>query len=107
MLDTFDFQIDEEACWMAILKSNTEWKQWGREDPLWGVASWENKQKHAGSAWTDEEFYALGQSDWQDFIGQWDHYGVNRESCLEVGCGAGRITKQLVNSFATVYAVDV
>jgi len=30
-------------------KSNLEWKEWGRNDPLFGVASWPGKQK-GGSA---------------------------------------------------------
>ena len=94
-------------CELITLKSNTEWKQWGKDDPLWGVASWLNKQKGGVCAWTDEEFYELGESDWRDFSRHWQHYGVNRESCLEIGCGAGRITKQLALSFNHVYAVDV
>jgi ubiquinone/menaquinone biosynthesis C-methylase UbiE len=89
------------------LDSNTEWKQWGKDDPLWGVASWANKQRDGAKPWTAEEFYALGESDWQDFERQWFQYGVDRRSCLEIGCGAGRITKHLAKSFDQVYAVDV
>lgn len=89
------------------LKSNAEWKQWGKDDPLWGVASWANKQKGGCSEWTEEEFYELGQSDWRDFFLHWQQYGVNKESCLEIGCGAGRITKPMAQSFDRVYAVDV
>lgn len=92
---------------MSGLKSNTEWKQWGRDDALWGVASWTNKQKGGASPWTEEEFYSLGESDWRDFWGHWQQYGVNGESCLEIGCGAGRITRQLARSFEHVFAVDV
>jgi ubiquinone/menaquinone biosynthesis C-methylase UbiE len=92
---------------MTGLQSNVEWKQWGKDDPLYGVASWSNKQKGAESEWTDEGFYALGESDWRDFVRHWQQYGVNRESCLEVGCGAGRITRQLALFFDRVYAVDV
>ena len=38
---------------------------------------------------------------------RWRQYGVNTQSCLEIGCGAGRITKQLATSFGQVYATDV
>ena len=96
-----------ENCELTALKSNTEWKQWGKDDPLWGVASWSNKQKGGCSEWTDVEFYALGDSDWRDFFWHWQQYGVNKESCLEIGCGAGRITKPMVRSFDRIYAVDV
>ena len=87
--------------------SNKEWKKWGEIDPLFGVASWHNKRIADSSAWTDEEFYALGQLDWEVFSKQWERYGVNRESCLEIGCGAGRITKALASYFKQVHAIDV
>lgn len=90
-----------------VLESNTEWRQWGKIDPLWAVATEPGRKRGARSAWTDEEFYATGESDWQDFFPQWRQYGVNAESCLEIGCGAGRFTRQLSLSFAKVYAVDV
>lgn len=89
------------------LKSNQEWKQWGKEDPLWGVASWSGKQKGGKSPWTEEDFYALGNSDWQDFVAQWRNYGLNTDKCVEIGCGAGRITKFLGGTFTRVVALDV
>jgi len=92
---------------MTELKSNAEWRQWGKDDPLWGVAAWDGKQKDGASPWTDDEFYAVGESDWRDFLNHWQHYGVGSESCLEIGCGAGRLTKQLASHFEHVYAVDV
>jgi SAM-dependent methyltransferase len=92
---------------MTELKSNVEWKLWGKDDPLYGVASWNNRQKGAESEWTDEAFYALGESDWRDFVHHWQQYGVDRGSCLEVGCGAGRMARQLAVFFDRVYAVDV
>lgn len=92
---------------MAELKSNSEWRRWGKDDPLWAVATQVSKQKDGESPWTDEEFYAFGEADWQDFLGHWRHYGVNLESCLEIGCGAGRITRPLAATFDQVCAVDV
>jgi len=89
------------------LKSNAEWELWGKDDPLWGVASWASKQKGGDSPWTEEEFYALGESDWRDFLCHWQQYGLDKRSCLEIGCGAGRLTKQLARSFEHVCAVDV
>jgi ubiquinone/menaquinone biosynthesis C-methylase UbiE len=91
----------------ARLKSNAEWQQWGKDDPLWAVSSWSNKRKGEQLPWTDEEFYALGESDFKDLFHHWQHYGVNLESCLEIGCGAGRLTRQLADAFHHVYAVDV
>ena len=74
---------------------------------MWGVASWAGKGKTGDSPWTEKEFYDLGESDWQVFLAQWKQYGFDKRSCLEIGCGAGRITKQLAVCFDRVRAVDV
>ena len=89
------------------LESNAEWRRWGKADPLWAVATEPERKRSARSAWTDEAFYATGESEWQDFFQRWRQYGVNAESCLEVVCGAGRLTRQLSRSFKKVYAIDV
>jgi ubiquinone/menaquinone biosynthesis C-methylase UbiE len=92
---------------MREIASNKEWKKWGETDPLFGVATWQNKNKGGANPWTDEDFYKFGESDWKDFRRHWERYGVNNESCLEIGCGAGRITMQLATYFNEVYALDV
>jgi len=87
--------------------SNIEWKRWGIYDPLWGVAAWTGKNKDGANPWTENEFYKLGESDWEDFSAQWEQFGVNRNSVLEIGCGAGRITMPLAKYFKVVHALDV
>ena len=89
------------------MKSNTEWQKWGERDPLFAVSAWPGKQRGEPAAWTDEEFYELGRSDWEDFYTHWQQYGVDRRHCIEIGCGAGRITKQLAVCFQHVTALDV
>jgi SAM-dependent methyltransferase len=89
------------------MKSNIEWKQWGKSDPLFAVTTWPGKSKADPIPWNDEEFYEVGASDWSDCLPYWDEYGIDRESCIEVGCGAGRITRQLQTIFSKVYAIDV
>ena len=41
---------------------------WGKTDPLFAVASWENRNREGTSPWTEDEFFQLGKSDWQDFV---------------------------------------
>jgi len=91
----------------SSLVTNEEWKRWGEVDPLWGVAFWGGKQRGGPHPWTDADFYALGGSDWSDFLGRWKRYGLDKASCVEIGCGAGRITAQLVHHFGEVHALDV
>jgi ubiquinone/menaquinone biosynthesis C-methylase UbiE len=100
-------QYPSESGRTAPLVSNAEWKRWGAADPLWGVASWAGKQRGGSDPWNDQEFYALGKSEWLYFLKRWESYGVDRTSCVEIGCGAGRITAHLSKDFAAVYALDV
>lgn len=89
------------------MKSNIEWEKWGERDPLYAVATWAGKERGAPNAWTDDEFYEIGRSDWADFLKQWQHYGLAPGVCVEIGCGAGRITKQLSEHFHQVNGLDV
>ena len=88
------------------MKSNAEWQEWGRWDPLYGVASWRGREKDGPNPWTDQEFYSLG-NDWLDFIEHWERYGVELGTLVEIGCGAGRITNRAATCFRRVLAVDV
>jgi ubiquinone/menaquinone biosynthesis C-methylase UbiE len=87
--------------------SNVEWQAWGETDPLFGVASLAGKNRKGEHPWTDPEFYAHGAENWGQYRRHWELYGVNRKSCVEIGCGAGRITLQLANYFDYVHAIDV
>ncbi|HET8673295.1 MAG TPA: class I SAM-dependent methyltransferase [Thermoleophilaceae bacterium] len=84
--------------------STLEWRQIARGPrPLYHVLTWPGIED-----WTPDDFYAVGESDWQDFRSHWIHYaGELRGTCLEIGCGAGRISRQLGGEFDRVQAVDV
>jgi len=89
------------------LITNDEWKRWGDADPLWGVATWKGRRRGESDAWQDAEFYRFGASDWSDFVRRWERFGLDKTSCVEIGCGAGRITASLVHDFGEVHALDV
>jgi SAM-dependent methyltransferase len=89
------------------LPSNEEWKAWGKLDPLYGVATVREHAKNGTSPWTDEAFYEVGATDWRLFRSKWEQYGVGRGTCVEIGCGAGRLTAHLAQFFKSVHGVDV
>lgn len=88
-------------------RSNVEWRKWAQDDPLYGVATRSGRSRDGSHPWTLPEFYQYGATNWSEYYPQWRQYGVNLDSCLEIGCGAGRITRQLVQSFGSVHAVDI
>lgn len=92
---------------MDELRSNREWIFWGEHDPLYAVATRPGKQIGGESPWSTDDFFATGQLYFADVRRQWQQYGSGSEHCVEIGCGAGRITRQLVAEFRRVTAVDV
>lgn len=87
--------------------SNVEWTAWAQKDPLYAVATCPDRNKDGLVPWTDDAFYALGKSDWEDFRTRWSRYRLDRDSCVEIGCGAGRITGPMTEHFGVVHAFDI
>lgn len=81
--------------------------RWGDEDPFFGVASWAGRDRNGSNPWTPREFYALGASDWRHFRAVWWQYGVTPRTCIEIGCGAGRLTKAMAGDFDRIVGIDV
>ncbi len=86
--------------------ATAEWRRIARnENVLFSIAG-DPARRERG--WTPEEFYASGSSDWADFERHWRHYAPGIEGvCVEIGCGAGRLTQALAGSFERVVALDV
>jgi ubiquinone/menaquinone biosynthesis C-methylase UbiE len=87
--------------------SNQEWQAWGEEDPLFGVIPQSGRERDGATPWTDADFYQTGRGGWDEFLQHWRRYGVEREACVEIGCGAGRLTRHIARDFAEVHALDV
>ena len=87
--------------------SNVEWTASGQEDPLYAVATCPERNKEGSAPWSDDAFYALGKADWQDFRSLWERYGLDRASCVEIGCGAGRMTRHMTEDFGLIHAFDI
>ena len=80
----------------------------GKRDPLWAVMTDKGRQIDGDNPWTGDDFLAHGAKDLKDTLSQWDHYGRTGEgTCVEIGCGAGRMTTGLSRVFDRVFAIDV
>jgi|SRR5579863_4791620 len=88
-----------------LQKMRADWDQRARENARYFVDT-------ANAQWTDEEFFASGEKTLAEEIltdlgniCQGKAPGEMR--VLEIGCGAGRVTRALARFFGEVHAVDV
>jgi SAM-dependent methyltransferase len=90
------------------MRSSAEWKFWGRHDPMWAVATWKDRERNGSNPWTVDDFRASGRSDCADIMRHWDHYGRLKDgTCIEIGCGSGRLTSALLDHFDRILAIDI
>ena len=91
-------------------RSDAHWERYGKEDPYYGV--WVSGRFHASnlSVEAKEEFFASGQQ-YIDFVKDAIRQHIDIEFApsvaLDFGCGVGRLTIPLAQSFPKVIAVDV
>ena len=97
----------DQALNKAKIGSNLEWQAWGEKDPLFGVIPLEGREHDGANPWNDADFFETGRCDWSEIVQRWDKYGLNHESCLEIGCGAGRLTRHIAGDFQNVHGLDV
>jgi SAM-dependent methyltransferase len=90
-------------------------RQVGRMRRDWDRRAQENARHYVATGqkeWTDEEFFAAGEQEMQDQIfNDLGNICQGRDpktlKVLEIGCGAGRVTRPLARFFGEVYAVDI
>src|SRR3954447_14284315 len=88
-----------------LKKMRRDWDERARENARYYVATGKEN-------WTDEEFFAsgertVGEEILTDMINICQGRDPSQMRVLEIGCGAGRITRALSKLFGEVHAVDV
>ena len=80
-----------------------DWDERARKDAFHYIASWRKD-------WNPETFFQSGQQDYERLVTPvlqrlgWDPRG---KTTLELGCGAGRMTRTFAERFSRVYAFDI
>lgn len=80
-----------------------DWDERARKDAFHYIASWRKD-------WDPESFFESGEEDYQRFVApalsrlHWEPVG---KSALELGCGAGRMTRSFARRFSRVIAFDI
>jgi SAM-dependent methyltransferase len=88
-----------------LKKMQRDWDERARENARYYVAT-------AKSDWTDDEFFQSGERTVAeeistDMINICQGKDPGRMRVLEIGCGAGRVTRALAGIFGEVHGVDV
>ncbi len=75
---------------------------------MWAVASSKGREHDGAHPWTIDDLRAAGRNDCSDIMHHWNDYGrLSGGVCIEIGCGAGRLTSGLIDNFDQVFAIDV
>lgn len=82
-----------------------QWNGWARRDPLYGILTADEKR---GRRWELEEFMATGRRDVDDVLARIHGLGLGFQTndALDFGCGVGRLTQALAETFTRVVGVD-
>ena len=96
--------MPEKTSESALERMRTEWDARARENAFHYVAS-------SRETWTAEEFYASGRESvdahiLNDAARLFRRGDPKQLTMLEIGCGAGRMTRALAATFGEVHAVD-
>ncbi|MDQ6891791.1 MAG: class I SAM-dependent methyltransferase [Acidobacteriota bacterium] len=91
---------------MELKELQKNWNQFGKQDPLWAIITWDDKK---GNKWDPNEFFETGEQEIREVMQYVEKLGLLRQRgrALDFGCGVGRLTQALANYFETVLGIDI
>jgi 2-polyprenyl-3-methyl-5-hydroxy-6-metoxy-1,4-benzoquinol methylase len=104
-----EIQVSAEVLEQMFKRIQKQWEHLGGTEPYWSVVTQPQNQM-AQFDQHRQQFYASGNSACQAFLASLRRCGINPSqlnTCLEVGCGVGRITSYLAEALSKVIAADV
>ncbi|HEY1963133.1 MAG TPA: methyltransferase domain-containing protein [Rhizomicrobium sp.] len=103
-----DVDVSEPQLRALFARIQQEWSKLGETEPYWSVIT-QDDFKRANFEKNKAAFFESGDRDAKllDVFAQRAKVAMPRGTCLELGCGVGRITRYLADRFERVIAVDV
>ncbi len=92
-----------------LTRTQSQWEQLGRSDPYWSVITQPHYRQEQFEAHR-QQFQLSGKHSCELFLAALRRNGINPGSlrtCLEVGCGVGRVTRYLAQAVQQVVACDI
>lgn len=85
------------------------WQFLGKEEPFWSVCT-HDKFKKVHLKGNESDFYQSGRLELEKLVNMMNRNGLDSssfKSCLEYGCGLGRVTVWLAQKFEQVLGCDI
>ncbi|MEG4330943.1 class I SAM-dependent methyltransferase [Microcoleus sp. AT9_A2] len=102
--------VSDRALLQVLFKHIQDtWSYLGETEPHWSVITSEQFLQSQINT-TKELFYDSGRANVVQLLKTLDRNGLDRsafKSCLEYGCGLGRVTRWLSEKFETVFGYDI
>ncbi len=91
---------------MKLEETGRNWEKFASVDPLWAILTDPSAQ---GNRWNEDQFFATGKEDVSKVLGILDSQQIKlkKGKVLDFGCGVGRLTQALGDSFEEVIGVDI
>ncbi len=104
-----EVRVTDDILKQMFERIHQEWEFLGEKDPYWSVVT--QPQYHLDQfEGHREEFYASGNYSADIFLAALRRNNINynhMQTCLEVGCGVGRVTTHLSPYFPKIIAADI
>jgi SAM-dependent methyltransferase len=104
-----DVTVSEEQAQRLLDRIHHQWQRLGESQPHWSVLTSE-RFRPAEIEKNREAFHQTGRLDVARFTWALNRNGIDLarlSSCLEFGCGVGRLTAHLASIFQRLVAVDI
>ena len=102
-------EVTDDVLGMMFDRVHQEWDRLGEKEPYWSVLT-QPEYTLEQFEQNREKFFSSGNGLAYVFLSSLRRNGINPnllETCLEVGCGVGRVTAHLAKNFNKVIATDI